>query len=213
MDGLLPVLALPRLRSGDEDFVMFKVSLPVWVLLAGALAAEASPKDAEVRAFLKQHCQECHGAEKPKGKFRVDSLPLEFSDRGSRDRWSGVLKRIQAGEMPPKGRPRPPAEDSAALTSWIRDRADAAERTRRATEGRVVLRRLNRAEYTNTVRDLLGIDVDLREKLALDGSMDGFDNVVSALHLSSFALDRYLEAADAALHSAIVDPPAPTNMT
>ena len=188
---------------------MFKVSLPVWVLLAGALTAEASPKDAEVRAFLNQHCLECHGAEKPKGKFRVDSLALDFSDQASRDRWLGVLKRIQAGEMPPKGRPRPPADDSAALTSWISARADAAERARRATEGRVVLRRLNRAEYTNTVRDLLGIDLDLREKLALDGSMDGFDNVGSALHLSSFALERYLEAADAALNVAIADRPAP----
>src|SRR5262249_51111635 len=124
---LLPVLALPRLRSGDEDFVMFKVSLPVWVFLAGALAAEAAPKDAEARAFLNRHCLECHGAEKPKGQFRVDSLALDFRDRVSRDRWLGVLKRIQAGEMPPKGRPRPPAKDSAALTSWIRARADAAE--------------------------------------------------------------------------------------
>src|SRR5215467_3797467 len=148
---------------------MFKVSLPVWVLLVGALAAEASPKDAEVRTFLNQHCLKCHGAEKPKGKFRVDSLALDFGDLVSRDRWLNVLKRIQAGEMPPKGRPRPPAEDSAALTSWISARADAAERTRRVTEGRVVLRRLNRAEYTNTVRDLLGIELDLGEQLALDG--------------------------------------------
>ena len=73
---------------------MFKVSLPVWVLLTGALAAEAPPTDAEARAFLNQHCLECHGAEKPKGKFRVDSLALDFSDRVSRDRWLGVLKRI-----------------------------------------------------------------------------------------------------------------------
>ena len=188
---------------------MFRVSLPVWVLLVGAVAAEASPNDTGARAFLNQHCLECHGAEKPKGKFRVDSLALDFSDRVSRDRWLSVLKRIQTGEMPPKGRPRPPAKDSAALTSWIRARADAAEVARRATEGRVVLRRLNRAEYTNTVRDLLGIDLDLREKLALDGSRDGFDNVGSALHLSSFALERYLEAADAALNVAIADRPAP----
>src|SRR5262245_2974434 len=188
---------------------MFKNSLPVWVLLACALVAEASPGEAEVRAFLKQHCLECHGAEKPKGKFRVDSLALDFSEQATRDRWSSVLKLVQAGEMPPKGRPRPPANDSAALASWIGARADAAERRRRAAEGRVVLRRLNRAEYTNTVRDLLGIEVDLREKLALDGSMDGFDNVGSALHLSSFALERYLEAADAALNAAIADRPAP----
>lgn len=188
---------------------MSRVTIPVWVLLACARAAEASPEDAEVRAFLTKHCLACHGAEKPKGEFRVDTLALDFGDQGTRDRWSGVLKRIQAGEMPPKGRPRPPAKDSAALASWISARADAAGRGRRAAEGRVVLRRLNRAEYTNTVRDLLGIELDLREKLALDGSTDGFDNVGSALHLSSFAVERYLDAADAALNAAIADRPAP----
>src|SRR5262249_49276761 len=68
---------------------------------------------------------------------------------------------------------------------------------------------LNRAESTNSVRDWLGIETDLREMLALDGSMDGFDNVGAALHLSSFALERYLEAADAALNVAIANKPAP----
>lgn len=188
---------------------MFKVSFPVWVLLACSLPAEASPPDVEVRAFLNQHCLECHGAEKPKGELRVDSLAFDFSDQANRDRWTKVLKRIQAGEMPPEGKPRPAAKDSTALISWITARNDAAGQARRAAEGRVVLRRLNRAEYTNTVRDLLGIDLDLREKLALDGSMDGFDNVGSALHLSSFALERYLEAADTALNAAIADRPAP----
>jgi hypothetical protein len=193
-----------------RTFDMFKVSLSSWLLMAcSSTLAAASPQDIEVREFLKQHCQQCHGAENPKGKFRVDSLALDLSDRVSRDHWLSVLNRVQAGEMPPKGMPRPPAKDSAALTSWIKDRADAAEQARRAAEGRVVLRRLNRAEYTNTVCDLLGIDLDLREKLALDGSMDGFDNVGSALHLSSFALERYLEAADTALDAAIADGPPP----
>ncbi len=188
---------------------MFKVSVPVWILLAGAVSAEAASEDAEARAFLNQNCLECHGAEKPKGKFRVDNLSSNFSDQASREGWLAVLKRVQAGEMPPKGKPRPPEKDITAMTSWISARADAAELARRAAEGRVVLRRLNRAEYTNTVRDLLGIEIDLREHLALDGSMDGFDNVGTALHLSSFALERYLEAADAALNIAIADRPAP----
>jgi hypothetical protein len=188
---------------------MFKVSLFVCVWLACALAAEASPQDAEVRAFLNQHCLECHGGEKPKGEFRVDALAFDFGDQASRDRWLSVLERIEAGEMPPEEKPRPAAKDSAALASWIRARDEAAARVQRVAEGRVVLRRLNRAEYTNTVRDLLGIDLDLRENLALDGSMDGFDNVGSALHLSSFALERYMEAAEAALNAAIADRPAP----
>jgi hypothetical protein len=162
----------------------------------------------QVRAFLTKHCLECHGAEKPKGKFRVDQLSADFADQAGRERWLAVLKRVQAGEMPPKGKPRPAEEESAALTGWIGTRAEAAEAARRAAQGRVVLRRLNRVEYTNTVRDLLGIDVDLRDMLARDPT-DGFDNVGAALHLSWFAMERYLEAADTALNVAIVNTPAP----
>ena len=163
-----------------------------------------APSETErARAFLNRHCLECHGPEKPKGMFRVDKLSADFGDRADGERWQAVLKRVRAGEMPPKTKPRPPEEEVAALTDWIAAQAEAAEAARRAAEGRVVLRRLNRAEYENTVRDLLGIDVDLREMLALDGSMDGFDNVGAALHLSSFALERYVEAADAALNVAI----------
>ena len=74
---------------------------------------------------------------------------------------------------------------------------------------RVVLRRLNRTEYQNTVRDLLGIDVDLKELLPLDSSAGGFDNVGEALHISSFLMDRYLEAADKVLGVAIANLPQP----
>ena len=78
-----------------------------------------------------------------------------------------------------------------------------------ANQDRVVLRRLNRTEYQNTVRDLLGIDTDLKELLPLDSSAGGFDNVGEALHISSFLMDRYLEAADRALGVAIANLPQP----
>ena len=83
-----------------------------------------------------------------------------------------------------------------------------AAAARRAAEGRVVLRRLNRVEYENTVRDLLGVEVDLKEQLPADGSAHGFDNVGEALHTSSFLMERYLEAADAALNLAIANGPS-----
>jgi hypothetical protein len=111
--------------------------------------------------------------------------------------------------MPPKKKPRPPAADARAAIDWIGKSGAKAETARRAAQGRVVLRRLNRAEYSNTIRDLLEVKVDLKEILALDSSMDGFDNVGAALHLSSFAMERYLEAADKALNVAIVNRPAP----
>ncbi len=177
----------------------------VLALLAPGLSAAARQDDPAyrdaVRPFLTRHCQECHSGEKPKGHFRLDDLA------GSRaeEKWQTVLQQLQSGEMPPKKKPRPPEQEVRATVEWITAKAAA----RRRAQGRVVLRRLNRVEYQNTVHDLLGVDVDLKEALAVDGSMDGFDNVASALHLSSYALMRYLEAADKALTAAIANRPAP----
>ena len=111
--------------------------------------------------------------------------------------------------MPPKGKPRPPAQDVQALTGWLAPRVAAADAAARAAQGRVVLRRLNRVEYENTVRDLLGINVNLKEQLPEDGSADGFDNAGAANHTSSFLMEKYLEAADTALNMAIANRPKP----
>src|SRR5207237_6855700 len=116
-----------------------------------------------------------------------------------------VLKRVKAGEMPPKTKPRPPQKELLALSDWIGARAEAAVAARRAAEGRVVLRRLNRVEYENTVRDLLRVQADLKDQLPQDGSANGFDNAGAALHTSSFLMEKYLEAADTALTLAIAN--------
>jgi hypothetical protein len=170
--------------------------------------ASADSHNTPVRAFLVRHCLQCHGAKKTRGDLRLDQLTSDLADAASRQRWQLVLKRVQAGEMPPKSRPRPPEAEVRAFGDSLRGRLQAAEAARRA-EGRVVLRRLNRVEYENTVRDLLGVDLELREMLPLDGAAAGFDNVGEALHVSPFLLERYLEAADKALSIAIANGPRP----
>jgi hypothetical protein len=176
----------------------------------------ANPKAFEerIRPFLVRHCLGCHGGEKPKGKFRLDRLAPDFADEVSRQRWLTVLERVKAGEMPPESKPRPAAKDVQLLADWIRGKAAAAAAAAaRRTQGRVVLRRLNRVEYENTVRDLLGVPVDLKELLPADTSAHGFDNVGEALHVSSFLMERYLEAADTALNLAIANGPQPPRTT
>ena len=111
--------------------------------------------------------------------------------------------------MPPKSQPRPGEADVKRVADWIGGRIEAAEAVQRAAQGRVVLRRLNRIEYENTVRDLLGVHAELKEMLPRDSSSDGFDNVGEALHLSSFQMEKYLEAADMALKLAIANRPEP----
>ncbi len=184
---------------------------PFLVLLLPGLASGRSPKppDAAVSAFLSAHCVDCHGADKPKGKFRADTLTGEFTTRADRERWAAVLGRLTDGTMPPEAKPRPPEKDAQAVTNWIAKESASGELKARATQGRTVLRRLNRVEYENTIRDLLGIDIDLQELLPADASADGFDTSGDALHTSSFLMEKYLEAADRALSRAIANDSQP----
>jgi hypothetical protein len=196
------------------------------VLLAGILVAglgavaptarptEPPPKppkqvDDPAPAFLAQNCKGCHSDPKPRGKFRIDSLTQDFNDKANRDRWLAALEQIKSGAMPPEGKPRPPEKDVSALAEWINGRVAAAEAGRNAAQGRVPLRRLNRAEYENSVRDLLGVDLDLKDLLPPDTTVNGFDNGAEALHVSSFLMEQYLEVADKVLDAAIVNGPKP----
>src|SRR5262245_42130511 len=142
---------------------VFLVAPLVLTVSAATTAFADEPVSSErVRPLLTKYCQECHLGDRPKGDFRIDQLSADFDTPAIRGRWLTVLKRVRAGEMPPSGKPRPTAGEARVLADWISTRADAAA-ARRAAEGRVVLRRLNRAEYENTVRDLLGVEIDLKE--------------------------------------------------
>ncbi|MGI8980653.1 MAG: DUF1592 domain-containing protein [Pirellulaceae bacterium] len=172
--------------------------------------AEAAPEEgAAATAFLKANCLECHSGAEPKGELRLDQLTADFGNDGQRKIWQDVQRRIQAGEMPPKEKPRPPKAEVTSLAQWIGGKAQAAEVARRATQGRVVLRRLNRVEYENTLCDLLGIKINLRDQLPQDGAADGFDNAGAAHHTSSFLMEKYLETAEIALNKAIANRPQP----
>ncbi|MEN8772676.1 MAG: DUF1592 domain-containing protein [Akkermansiaceae bacterium] len=141
--------------------------------------------------FFKDHCFKCHGPKKQKGNLRLDTLPSNSDD------WQIILEVLENGDMPPKKEPRP---DTVALSKTI---ATLTDSLLRKTEPPIALRRLNRIEYENTVRDLLGIDTPLGELLPEDGKVQGFDNVADGLSLSSILMERYLEAADAAFESTI----------
>src|SRR4051794_33225720 len=134
-------------------------------------------------------------------------------ERSAPAKWRQVADRVELNQKPPKNKPRPSADERQLLASWVDGEAQRAELARRAKEGRVVVRRLNRIEYQNTIRDLLGIQVDLLDQLPEDGSANGFDNAGAALHTSSFLMERYLDAAETALNLAISNRPQPPPMT
>ncbi len=189
--------------------------LAVVFVLVGFAKADSRSKEPDAKSFSEQirpllvkHCVECHGPLKPKKNLRLDQLGDDFASQAIRDKWQQLLKRIKAGEMPPEERPRPTEHDVQILSDWINVKVKAAD-AKRAAEGRVVLRRLNRVEYENSVRDLLEVPVKLKEELPRDSAAEGFDNVGSALHVSSFLMEKYLEAADKALNLAIANRPKP----
>lgn len=166
-------------------------------LMLGGVAAFAT----EHSAFFAQHCEKCHSGSKPKGGFDLKSLTPDLTDNKARGHWLSVLEQLESGEMPPEEKPRPPEEELKAVTLWIQQQEEA----RRAKEGRVVMRRLNRAEYANTMRDLLGVEVDLADLLPLDTGTNGFDNNAELLHTSSYMLRSYLDAAERVLNEAIAN--------
>ncbi|MEM7011134.1 MAG: DUF1592 domain-containing protein, partial [Verrucomicrobiota bacterium] len=174
------------------------------ITLASFHAAN-SQEDNGVTPFLEQHCQKCHSGEKHKGDFQIESLTHDFADRGNREMWLLVMDQLEAGDMPPKKEPQPSAAAAEATAKWIRERAETAELAKRAEQGRIPLRRLNQAEYVNTIRDLLHVEVDLTDLLPPDTSTNGFDNNAESLHISSFQLRNYLAAADRVLEAAIAN--------
>ncbi len=172
-----------------------------------APTAPADPFAASVRPFLQAHCVDCHGADEPKGGIRLENLSSDITKRDVAAVWVDVFDQISTGAMPPKRKPRPPVDASTKVQTTLKSALVANDLARRnADQGRVILRRLNRNEYQNTIQDLLGIETEVKDILPEDTSSMGFDNIAAALNVSSVLMERYLEAADAALDA--VMPPA-----
>ncbi len=199
--------------AGQQGKILFMLSACLIVLGSPVWAAEptgdASHFQENFKPFLMKHCNACHAGDKPKGNLNLEKLALDFDDASMRAHWTAVVERLAAGDMPPEDKPRPDSAELKAFAEWLSPRVAAAEKMARAAQGRVVIRRLNRIEYENTIRDLLGVQVNLKEQLPLDSAADGFDNAGAAHHTSSFLMEKYLEAADTALNMAITNRPKP----
>ena len=177
--------------------------------VALALGQDAKLTDDVAETFFAKHCQKCHQGAEPKGDLELKGLSQDFTKKANREKWLAVLEQLKEGTMPPNEKPRPPANEVKAMIDWIKNQVAKAEAARNASQGRVGLRRLNRNEYANTVRDLLGVDIDVKDLLPPDSSTSGFDNSAEALHISSFLLQNYLDAADKVLDAAIASGPRP----
>ena len=177
----------------------------LWLLLASPALAAATFESA-VAPVLERRCVACHGPATRNADVRLDNLSSDLlNDRRAAETWHDVLNAVNKGQMPPKGAPQLTPEERAAVVDWLTAAIRNASARRRGTGGKVVMRRLNRVEYRNTMRDLLGLDLDYTKNLPPDElSRDGFKNNGSALRMSPLQLEYYLEAARRGLRSAIV---------
>lgn len=169
-------------------------------------ALEAIHFEKQVRPILKKHCFKCHGEKKQKGDLRLDTLSKDLSkDRVAAEAWHDVRNALNLSEMPPKKEdPLLPAE-LRTVTYWITQEIDALVASQKSTGGRIVLRRLNKTDYQNTMRDLLGIEMDYAKNLPPETlSEDGFRNNGATLQMSDLQLEYYLESARKGLAKAIV---------
>ncbi len=164
-----------------------------------------SPAAELLRVFFEEHCVDCHDAIEKKGGLDLDALKPNFADADNFALWLKVHDRVAAGEMPPKKEERPAAAESAAFLGTLAKELTLAEASKSAGGGRSTLRRMNRVEYENVLRDLLALPLlRVKEMLPEDGQQFGFDKVAGALDFSHIQMTKYMQAADAALQQAVV---------
>lgn len=171
--------------------------------------AHGKPADysRDVLPLLKNYCWDCHGDGEDKGGLNLDKYGDEASILTDRKIWAGVQFHIEQWTMPPAKRSEQPTPQERELLTHYLDHLLNPVDPDNPDPGRVTTRRLNRVEYNNTVRDLLGVDIRPADDFPEDDTGYGFDNIGDVLSLSPILMERYLIAADRVLAAAIPPPP------
>ena len=205
----------PKLVDAGKFVVL---ALGLTFVLGGSQAGEgqkASPVlstesqktyDQRVLPFLKQYCWKCHDESSAKAGFRVDDLGTDFLAGKTADRWREAIDQINLGKMP-KTKTKPDPKEAFVVVEWVNQEIRNAEKRAQSTGGRAPLRRLNRTEYANTVRDLFYLDEHFARKIAqelpADGKVDGFDRGGAALFIDKSQLQAYLDMAELVVNEAL----------
>ncbi|HEY4246912.1 MAG TPA: DUF1592 domain-containing protein [Lacunisphaera sp.] len=189
---------LPRFFSGLTLAAVAQVVFsPITVFAADDL--DVFKKD--IQPILAEHCYDCHGDGNKKGGVQLDGFANETALHDPA-LWMRALKNVRSGIMPPADEPRLPEDEAAKIAEWIK-RGPFALDPLRPDPGRVTVRRLNRVEYRNTIRELLGVSYDTQKEFPADDTGHGFDNIGDVLTISPMLLEKYLDAAQSVVSSAV----------
>ena len=162
-----------------------------------------------IQPFFAAHCYGCHNAQLPSGSLNLEAASTAAAILQQRDQWEEVLRKIRTGEMPPKGMPRPTQAEQQIVIRWLENLFEQADQQAKPDPGRVTARRLNRSEYANTIRDLLGVDFRANQEFPVDDSGAGFDNIADVLTISPVLMEKYMAAAERIAARAIGADPLP----
>ena len=207
----------PKPRFADKAMRFFREQRWVgWILWISAVASvgdflSASAQDSKptsfanfARPFIQQYCADCHGDEKQKADLNLEAFEGHPALYKKRELWESVRDMLAEREMPPEKKAQPSEDERIRMVQFINEelaKFDCAELSR---PGRVTLRRLNRAEYNNTIRDLMGVDFSAAADFPLDEVGYGFDNIGDVLSLSPILMEKYLAAAERIVSQAVL---------
>jgi hypothetical protein len=183
-----------------KQFYINAASVALLCLVECGRAAELP---AFTSAFIDSHCIDCHDADTARAGFRIDLLTGDFTAGNNAGQWKEVMDTINSGAMPPKKKPRPDAKEAFAVASWVAQKLEETTKAAQGAGGRVPMRRMNRVEYANTMRDLFSLEEGfarrIEKELPADGKVGGFDRGAASLFMDDGQLDRYMAAADMVL--------------
>lgn len=187
------------------------------VILVSSLLIAAPPSEPaatptfekDVQPVLVQVCNNCHNPQVNAGNLNISPFFQVSSISTNRDGWAKILAKLKAGEMPPPGIPGPSPEAMATLIGIVQSELAKADQNQKPDPGRTMAHRLNRNEYSNTIRDLLGVDFRATEEFPADDSGYGFDNIGDVLTVSPTLMQKYLSAAEQIAARAVGGDPLP----
>jgi Protein of unknown function (DUF1592)/Protein of unknown function (DUF1588)/Protein of unknown function (DUF1585)/Protein of unknown function (DUF1587)/Protein of unknown function (DUF1595)/Planctomycete cytochrome C len=172
---------------------------------ASAPRSVAAPAYQAQQTVLNDYCVECHNKTAKTAGLAIDTLNIARVSDNVQE-WEKIVRKLRAGMMPPAGQERPDKETYMALITWLENELDRTAKPYMPPPG---VHRLNRTEYANAIKDLLDLQVDPSQYLPSDDSTRGFDNVASALTVSSTLVDSWVSAAGKISRLAIGDPATP----
>ncbi|MBA2113312.1 DUF1592 domain-containing protein [Bremerella alba] len=193
-------------KYGPFPFVLYLLcSLTASHALGAKRAEMAESFNATVVPFMKSYCIDCHSGDAPEAGFDLEKFrSWEEVTTTGRKKWSSVLDMLVTGSMPPKDYDQPGGEELQGVLTWVQDALSTVDCDGPVNPGRETIRRLNRVEYQNTIRDLVGIDYKATESFPADDVGYGFDNIGDVLSTSPLLFEKFYEAADEIASRAIV---------